>query len=112
VEPLTRKLRQILGSRSPPDADVARRVRVLAMGARRLQRPHFQAVTTALLQRRRLAIDHRGRSRGDSTEREVSPQRLVHYRDHWCRDGSCHLIRSRACACSVRVATRWSPTGS
>jgi predicted DNA-binding transcriptional regulator YafY len=105
VEPLTRKLRQILGSRSPPDADVARRVRVLTMGARRLQLPHFQAVATALLQRKRLAIVYRGRSRGDSTEREVSPQRLVHYRDNWYLDGWCHL-RNGLRSFSVDAITR------
>jgi predicted DNA-binding transcriptional regulator YafY len=90
VQPLMGRLRQILGRHSPADADVARRVRVLTVGARRMQLPHFQAVATALLQRKRLAIGYRGRSRGDATEREVSPQRLVHYRDNWYLDAWCH----------------------
>src|SRR5690606_33394827 len=28
---------------------------------------------------------------GDETEREISPQRLVHYRDNWYLDAYCHL---------------------
>jgi predicted DNA-binding transcriptional regulator YafY len=85
---------------------VARRVRVLTVGARRMQLPHFQAVATALLQRKRLAIGYRGRSRGDATEREVSPQRLVHYRDNWYLDGWCHwrqALRSFSVDAMARV---------
>ena len=55
--------------------------------------PHFQAVGTALLQRRRLVIDYHGRSRNERREREVSPQRLIHYRDNWYLDAWCHVKR-------------------
>ena len=33
----------------------------------------------------------RARRRDRVTERNVSPQRLVHYRDNWYLDGYCHL---------------------
>jgi predicted DNA-binding transcriptional regulator YafY len=90
IEPLRKRLNQLLGKGAPPKADVARRVRVLAMGARKVHLRHFEAVGAALLRRQRLLIRYRGRSRGDVTEREVSPQRLVHYRDNWYLDAWCH----------------------
>lgn len=90
IEPLMKRLHQLLGSGAPPKADVARRIRVQSVGARRVHLPHFQALGSALLRRRRLVMRYRGRSRDYSTEREVSPQRLVHYRDNWYLDAWCH----------------------
>lgn len=88
--PLQRQLARLLdkGLRAP--ADVARRIRVLALGARRLELPHFQAAAQAVLRRRRLRIVYRARSHGRTEQREVSPQRLVHYRENWHVDAWCH----------------------
>ena len=41
--------------------------------------------------RKRIKIWHFSRQNGKVTEREVSPQRLVHYRDNWYLDAWCHL---------------------
>jgi predicted DNA-binding transcriptional regulator YafY len=94
IEPLIKRLTGLLGAGNPRGVDVgeqvARRIRVQTVGARKVQLPHFQAVGSALLRRQRLVIDYRGRSRADVTEREVSPQRLVHYRDNWYLDAWCH----------------------
>jgi predicted DNA-binding transcriptional regulator YafY len=73
--------------------EIVRRIRVQTVGARKLHLPHFQAVGTALLQRRRLHIDYHGRGRNERREREVSPQRLIHYRDNWYLDAWCHVKR-------------------
>jgi predicted DNA-binding transcriptional regulator YafY len=61
------------------------------MGARLVEPAHFQAVASALLSRRRLRISHYRRSTDETVKREVSPQRLVHYRDNWYLDAWCHL---------------------
>lgn len=90
IEPLMTRLAQMLGTGAPPKADIARRIRIQTLGVRRMHLPHFQAVGTALLRRQRLVIHYRGRTRADITEREVSPQRLVHYRDNWYLDAWCH----------------------
>lgn len=93
IEPLMRRLGTILGVGVPPKADVARRILVRTVGARRIEVPHFQAVGSALLRRQRLMLVYRGRSRpeGEDIQREVSPQRLIHYRDNWYLDAWCHL---------------------
>ena len=38
------------------------------------------------MERRQLAFTYEARSTGETTERTTSPQRLVHYRDHWYLD--------------------------
>jgi len=50
----------------------------------------FQTVTGAVLQRSRLKIDYYNRERDQIGTREISPQRLAHYRDNWYLDAWCH----------------------
>jgi predicted DNA-binding transcriptional regulator YafY len=43
------------------------------------------------MERQRLVIRYRARSNGANSQREISPQRLTHYRDNWYLDAWCHL---------------------
>jgi len=88
--PIRRRLKQLLESGEHSAENVARRIRILAIGSRKVEPAHFRALSTALLSRRRLRIRHLRRQDGDVLEREVSPQRLVHYRDNWYLDAWCH----------------------
>ncbi|MFO1406613.1 MAG: WYL domain-containing protein [Steroidobacteraceae bacterium] len=90
VGPLRRRLRALLDAGSHHAEEIAGRVRVLTMGARHVEPAHFRVITGALLARRRLAIRHVRREDGVRVDREVSPQRLVHYRDNWYLDAWCH----------------------
>jgi len=65
------------------------RVRLFMPGRREANSTVFDAVTTALLQRRRLQLVYFTRSRGVRTQREVSPQRLV-FQKAWYLDAHCH----------------------
>jgi predicted DNA-binding transcriptional regulator YafY len=99
VKPLLTRLRGLLGQSEHSAEEIERRIRIIHLGARAVRLPHFEVVASALLKRQRLAIVHRSRASGQVTEREVSPQRLVHYRDNWYLDAWCHLredIRSFA----------------
>jgi predicted DNA-binding transcriptional regulator YafY len=51
----------------------------------------FQPVAGATARRRRLQITYHNRGQDTDTEREISPQRLVYYRDNWYLDAWCHL---------------------
>lgn len=46
---------------------------------------HFQQAVTALIERKQLKILYHGREADKTTERTVSPQRLVYYLDAWCQ---------------------------
>jgi predicted DNA-binding transcriptional regulator YafY len=90
IGPLRKRLKELLESGEHSAADIARRIRVLSMGARAIEPAHFRTLSTALLARKRLHLKHTRRADGDVLEREVSPQRLVHYRDNWYLDAYCH----------------------
>lgn len=89
IEPLRERLTRLLGERAPLD-EVLARIRVLPMGRRRHRLQHFEICATAVTQRRRLALDYYVRERDELTQRTVSPQRLVYYRDNWYLDAWCH----------------------
>ena len=90
IGPFRKRLKDLLTSGEHSAETVASRIRVLSMGARAIEPAQFRALATALLSRRRLKIRHSRRQDGDVLEREVSPQRLVHYRDNWYLDAWCH----------------------
>jgi predicted DNA-binding transcriptional regulator YafY len=85
------RLRAALGGADQDQDEVRKRVRILGLATREMALEHFERVGSALVKRRRLAIRYFGRERGEETEREISPQRLVHYRDNWYLDAYCHL---------------------
>ena len=91
IRPLLDRLRGILGTGDHSWQEVEMRIRILQPGRRESKAEHFGAVANALLKRTRLRIRHYNRVEDRETEREISPQRLVHYRDNWYVDAWCHL---------------------
>jgi predicted DNA-binding transcriptional regulator YafY len=88
---LLARLSGLLGTADNPAEEIQRRIRIQTVGARDFHLDHFQAVGSALLRRKRLVIRYHARGTDEVTEREVSPQRLNHYRDNWYLDAWCHL---------------------
>jgi predicted DNA-binding transcriptional regulator YafY len=91
IEPLRDRLRSILGSGDHSWQEVERRIRIFQPERRAAESAHFSTIAAAVLKRSRLWIRHYNRQADRETEREVSPQRLVHYRDNWYLDAWCHL---------------------
>jgi len=91
IQPLLARLNALLGSQDDSAEEIRKRIRILHMAARTERPEHFEAVASATIRRRRLQIAYHARSSNEVTEREVSPQRLVYYRDNWYLDGWCHL---------------------
>ena len=70
---------------------IARRIRILAIGSRKVEPAHFRVLSTALAHAAAAAASGTCVARtATCIEREVSPQRLVHYRDNWYLDAWCH----------------------
>jgi predicted DNA-binding transcriptional regulator YafY len=90
IAPLKKRIQALIEKDDHSFAEVARRIRVLPQAARRIESSCFQAISHALLARRRLRLVHYHRVRNEETAREVSPQRLVHYRDNWYLDAWDH----------------------
>jgi predicted DNA-binding transcriptional regulator YafY len=92
LQPLLDRIRQMLGHGDGADAAAAlsQRIRVVTAWRRPVASRFFERVAAALLQRRRLQLRYLSRGRGELGDREVSPQRLVHYRNTWYLDAWCH----------------------
>jgi len=90
IAPLRKRLRSLLESGEHSAEDIARRIKILSMGSRRVAPAHFRTIATAVLTRKRLGLRHQRRQDGEVIDREVSPQRLGHYRDNWYLDAWCH----------------------
>lgn len=103
LAPLRKRIEHILANERLARGDVAQRVRILSMASRAMPSDSFTSVASALMQRRRLAIVYHGRERDAVTERIVSPQRLVHYRDNWYLDAWCHVQHGLRCFSLDRI---------
>lgn len=91
IAPLQLRLNTLLGAAQDAVPEIRKRVLVVGVGKRSIKLAHFERVGSALLRRKRLRVSYFARSTGETTEREVSPQRLVYYRENWYLDAWCHL---------------------
>src|SRR5262249_58900678 len=99
VAPLLERLRAAIGSGDHSTDEVQNRIRILHLAKRTIPLKYFGSAAKALLERKRLHIVYYTRARDEVTQRDVSPQRLVYYRENWYLDAWCHLrqdIRSFA----------------
>ena len=90
IKALNASIETALDSTDHSAEEVRKRIRVLTQGSRPVVPEHFGIISGALLARKRLLITHYNRARDEELVREVSPQRLVHYRDNWYLDAWCH----------------------
>ena len=112
VSPLVERLRAILGGGDHSWEQIAKRIKIFLPERREGMAAHFGVIAAALLKRLRLRIRHYNRKQDLETEREVSPQRLVHYRDNWYLDACCHLredLRSFAVDAIREAALKETP---
>jgi len=102
IAPLTSIIDGILGQSNTPAKELRKRLKVFGMSARKGSIENFEEVGNALLTRKKLHITYYARGKDETTEREISPQRLIFYRDNWYLDAYCHLrkdLRSFAVDC-------------
>lgn len=91
IQPLMARLNALLGAADNTAEEIRKRILIVGQGKRHMKIEHFERVGSALLRRKRMVITYFARGKGETTEREVSPQRLVHYRENWYLDAWCHM---------------------
>jgi len=91
IEPLTAIIDGILGQSETTTKELRKRIKVLGMGSRKNSMENFSEIGAALLKRNRLIIKYYAKGTNEETEREISPQRLIYYRENWYLDAYCHL---------------------
>ncbi|MCO5105825.1 MAG: WYL domain-containing protein [Burkholderiaceae bacterium] len=90
IQPLMARLKALMGTANNPADEIMKRVRVIAAQNRPVAPNCFEVVGSALVSRRRIEIGYFTRSRNARGVRELSPQRLVYYRNAWYLDAWCH----------------------
>ena len=90
LAPFRARIEGLLSDHASGRALPIERIRVITSGARKLDQGVFRAVAGALLGRKRLRFEYRARTTDALTTRDVSPQRLTHYRDNWYLDAWDH----------------------
>lgn len=91
IKPLQSRLLAMLEDSDGSFEEIQKRVKIEKMGLRQYDLEHFQEIGLALVKRHRLNITYQSRSKDENTQREISPQRLIYYRDNWYLDAWCHL---------------------
>jgi predicted DNA-binding transcriptional regulator YafY len=91
IAPFRERLEQLLEQGTGSADEALKRIRIIPMAQRQISNDHFQLIAHGLLKRRRLHISYYGRQTDVIVPRDVSPQRLVYYRDNWYLDAYCHL---------------------
>jgi predicted DNA-binding transcriptional regulator YafY len=90
LAPMMEKLQGMLGTDDSEARELMRRVKVIGTARRRSPSRHFELLGSALVRRQRVWLRYFKRSDRSTSEREVSPQRLVNYRNTWYLDAWCH----------------------
>jgi predicted DNA-binding transcriptional regulator YafY len=90
LHPLLDKLHGMLGASEADPDQLMKRVRIVNAASRPVPVKWFELFGDALMKRLRVQMRYQTRGRNVMTEREVSPQRLVHYRSTWYLDAWCH----------------------
>jgi len=91
IEPLVEIIDGILGQTEVSAKELRKRIKVFGMSARKNSLENFEEIGIALLQRQRLQIEYYSKGSNETTNRELSPQRLIFYRDNWYLDAYCHM---------------------
>ena len=90
LQPLLDKFQSMLGGSEDEARTLRQRVRLISAGRRPVPTRWFELFGDALLRRRRVHMSYFTRGRRAASQRDVSPQRLVHYRNTWYLDAWCH----------------------
>ena len=91
IEPLRSRIRMLLDDGDHSVDEISRRIRVVPFAAKAYRSEFFQDLCQALLSRHCVDMVYYSRPTDSSSERRISPQRLIYYRDNWYLDAWCHL---------------------
>lgn len=79
------------------------KIKILNQANRLYKDSIFLQIAAALFNGRRLRIDYHSRSDDSRSNRAISPQTLVRYRDNWYLDALCHQCHELRCFAVDRI---------
>lgn len=90
LNPVEREIDKLLSARGIKPSAFRNLIKILPIANRQLPSHTFQTVSEALLNEQQLTIQYKSYNHS-KTERCISPQALIYYRENWYLDAWCHL---------------------
>ncbi len=91
IDGLHQRINQMLAQTNTSKTAVADKIHFPVNGRRLKDDNHFKRIATALFSDKQMNIQYRARGQnGQLSERRVSPQKLIYYRDNWYITAFCH----------------------
>lgn len=90
LHPFQEKLHQLLKT-EVTGKNLTQFVKLIEISDSHIPESIFQTITQAFAEQKQLKITYWIRSRDEYSERTISPQQLVRYKDNWKLDAWCHL---------------------
>ena len=90
LTPIEREINKLLTARGIKPSTFRQSIKILPINNRQLPSHIFQHVSEALLNEQQLNIQYESYNH-TKTQRQISPQTLIYYRENWYLDAWCHL---------------------
>ncbi len=92
IAPFANRIRSVLEKTTGlnTDHDISHYIQLLSAGKRKKQYQHFQAITSATLNKQQVHISYYARGKDQHSERTLSPIQLLHYKENWYLSAWCH----------------------
>ena len=84
------RIKAILSTKLNKTQNIHDKLRLISIFHRTFKLSTFEEIAKATFDARKIEITHINRQTQERTQRIVSPQRLVHYKDTWYIDAYCH----------------------
>ncbi len=102
LKPVRDRIEKILAANHLGCEQISQRVHILRMTGRNVALECFQTAAGALLKRNSLHITYHGRGNDEYSQREISPQRLIHYREK-----TAYAVFRRRRKADIRPSHNW-----
>ncbi|MET1257185.1 helix-turn-helix transcriptional regulator [Aliikangiella maris] len=89
--PISQKISQLLGKNALPIESISSKVKLLGVAVRNVNNTSLSKMVEATLRGYRIKMRYRSQDEGILTHREISPQRIINYRNNWYVDAWCHV---------------------
>jgi len=101
---INQQIQALLKARGIAYDELQDKIRILPQGQRVLPDTRLYHCFSSLIDKQRLNLSYQDFN-GQSSQREISPQRLIYYRDNWYLDAYCHLRQALRSFALARINT-------
>ena len=91
IEALQQRINEMLSKENSPQPVIADKIQFTTVGRRLKDDSYFKRLATALFSKQQIHIQYHARgNNGENSERIISAQKLIYYRDNWYLAAYCH----------------------